>query len=84
MYVRAYKHARLMEESEWRVEVAASSNLPEEVLASQVLKTPLVYRRWMAEHNRLLQRVGRAVARGKPGGLAEVHGSESGAPQGTV
>jgi hypothetical protein len=57
MYVRAYKHARLMDESEWRVEVAASSHLPEEILASQVLKTPLTYRRWMAEHNLLLQRV---------------------------
>ncbi len=57
MYVRAYKHARLMEESEWRVEVAASSRLPEDLLASRVLETPLTYRRWSAEHHRLLQPV---------------------------
>ncbi len=57
MYVRAYKHARLMDESEWRVEVAASSYLPEEMLASRVLENPLTYRRWAAEHHRLLQPV---------------------------
>jgi hypothetical protein len=57
MYVRAYKHARLMEESEWRVEIAASSRLPEELVASRVLETPLTYRRWTAEHDRLLRPV---------------------------
>lgn len=57
MYVRAYKHARLMDESEWRVEVAANSRLPEDILASRVLESPLVYRRWTAEHDRLLRRV---------------------------
>jgi hypothetical protein len=57
MYVRAYKHARLMDESEWRVEIAASSHLPEELLASRVLENPLTYRRWTAEHHRMLQPV---------------------------
>jgi hypothetical protein len=57
MYVRAYKHARLMEESEWRVEVAANSRLAEESLASRVLENPLTYRRWTAEHDRLLRPV---------------------------
>jgi len=41
MLIRAYKHARLMEESELRVEVAARSGPPEEMLvASRILSTP--------------------------------------------
>jgi hypothetical protein len=57
MYVRAYKHARLMDESEWRVEIAASSSSPEDFVASRVLDSPLMYRRWAAEHDRVLRPV---------------------------
>jgi hypothetical protein len=59
MYVRAYKHARLMEESEWRLESAASSLLPDEFVARRVLESPLAYRRWSGEHNRLMRSVSR-------------------------
>jgi hypothetical protein len=57
MYVHAYKHSRLIEESEWRVEVAASSHSPEGLAASRILATPLAYRRWTTEHDRLLRPV---------------------------
>lgn len=57
MFVPAYKHARLMEESEWRVEIAASSRLPEDFVARRVLESPVVYRRWAGEHDRLLRAV---------------------------
>ena len=57
MYVRAYKHARLMDESEWRVEIAASSRLAEDLVARRVLESPLAYRRWTGEHDRLMRSV---------------------------
>ena len=57
MYVRAYKHARLMDESEWRVEIAASSRLAEDLVARRVLESPLAYRRWTGEHDRLMRAV---------------------------
>ena len=57
MYVRAYKHSRLMEESEWRVEIAASSRLREDLVARRVLESPLAYRRWTGEHDRLMRAV---------------------------
>jgi hypothetical protein len=57
MYVQAYKHARLMEESEWRVEVAAVYNSPEDLVARRVLESPILYRRWTSEHNCLLRAV---------------------------
>ena len=37
MHVQAYKHVRLMEESEWRVELAAGSDSPEDLLVRRVL-----------------------------------------------
>lgn len=57
MYVRGYKHARLMEESEWRVEIAAVSRLPEDLVARRVLESPVAYRRWSGEHDRLMRAV---------------------------
>ena len=58
--MQAYKHARLMEESELRVEMAARSGPPEEMLvAGRVLEHPGAYRRWEAEHDRLLRPVSR-------------------------
>ncbi|MBS0367001.1 MAG: hypothetical protein JSR67_14385 [Proteobacteria bacterium] len=57
MYVRAYTHARLMDESEWCVEMAAGSPLPEDLVASRVLDNPEAYRRWTGEHNRLMRAV---------------------------
>jgi len=57
MHVTAYKHARLMEESEWRVEIAASSRLPEDLVARRVLESPVAYRRWTGEHDRLMRAV---------------------------
>ena len=55
MHVRAYKHARLMEESEWRIEIAAGSNSPDDVVVRRVLDSPVVYRRWAFEHDWLLR-----------------------------
>ena len=58
MVMRAYKHARLMEESEFRVEMAARCGPPEEMLvAGRVLEHPSAFRRWEAEHDRLLRPV---------------------------
>ena len=57
MHVQAYKHARLMEESEWRVEVAAGSHSPEDLLVRRVLESPGTYRRWACEHGWLLRSV---------------------------
>ena len=57
MHVQAYKHARLMEESEWRVEVAAGSDSPEDLLVRRVLESPGAYRRWACEHGWLLRGV---------------------------
>ena len=57
MYVPAYKHARLMEESEWRVEAATRSVASEDLVACRVLESPSAYRHWLAEHDRLLRSV---------------------------
>lgn len=57
MYVRGYQHARLMDESEWRVEIAAVSRLPEDLVARRVLENPVAYRRWSGEHDRLMRAV---------------------------
>ena len=46
-----------MEESETRVQMAACLDTPEDLLASRVLETPATYRRWEAEHNRLMRPV---------------------------
>ncbi len=57
MLVHAYKHARLMAESESRVEMAAYSQAPADVIASRVLERPDAYRRWESEHARLMRTV---------------------------
>jgi hypothetical protein len=46
-----------MEESEWRVEVAAGSHSPEDLLVRRVLESPGTYRRWACEHGWLLRSV---------------------------
>ncbi len=58
MVTHAYKHARLMEESEARVEMAAVFDTPADALvASRILGHPQAYRRWEAEHDRLMRSV---------------------------
>jgi hypothetical protein len=58
MLTHAYRHARLMEESEARVEMAAVFDTPADTLiASRILGHPQAYRRWEAEHDRLMRSV---------------------------
>jgi hypothetical protein len=58
MPVHAYKHSRLMEESEARVEMTACFDSPIDVLvASRILERPDAFRRWEAEHDRLMRAV---------------------------
>src|SRR5258708_39639772 len=58
MISRAYTHARLMEASEARVGMAAVSESPADTLvASRILGHPQAYRRWEAEHDRLMRSV---------------------------
>jgi len=55
---RAYKHARLMEESESRVEMTANSLAPADILVAQrVLVRPDEFTRWEAHHNYLMRAV---------------------------
>jgi uncharacterized glyoxalase superfamily metalloenzyme YdcJ len=56
MSVHAYKHSRLMEESEARVEMAACFDSPVDTLvADRILRNPDAYRRWESEHDRLMR-----------------------------
>jgi len=58
LLIHAYKHARLMEESEARVEMSAGYDTPADMLvASRILEHPDAYRRWEAEHDRLMRAV---------------------------
>jgi hypothetical protein len=57
MLVHAYKHARLMEESESRVGMAAYSHSPADAVARQLLERADSYRRWESEHDRLMRTV---------------------------
>ena len=58
MSVHAYKHSRLMEESEARIQMAARFDSPEDTLVSDcILNNPDAYRRWEAEHDRLMRAV---------------------------
>src|SRR5437879_9587454 len=62
MPVHAYLHSRLMEESEARVEMAAHFGSPADMLvASRILHNPDAYRRWEAEHDRLMRAVSEQV-----------------------
>ena len=66
MVVRAYKHARLMEESEARVGMAACFDSPVDMLvASRLLEHPDAYRRWEAEHDRLMRAVSEQARRAR-------------------
>lgn len=58
MINHAYRHAQLMEESEARVEMTAIYDSPTDTLvASRLLGQPQAYRRWEAEHDRLMRSV---------------------------
>jgi hypothetical protein len=57
MQVHAYKHARLMAESESRVEMAAYSHAPEDKIVRHLLGRHELYRRWESEHDRLMRTV---------------------------
>ena len=58
MVSRVYTHARLMEASEARVEMAAAFDSPADTLvASHILGHPQAYRRWETEHDRLMRSV---------------------------
>jgi hypothetical protein len=58
MVIHAYNHTRLMEESEARVQMSAIIDSPADTLvASRILGHPQAYRRWEAEHDRLMRGV---------------------------
>ena len=58
MRVNAITHARLMEESESRIENAARAGTPTQALiARRMLDDLQAYRRWEAEHDRLMRSV---------------------------
>lgn len=58
MHRHAYKHARLMDESEARVEMAGCfESEADRLVASRILERPDAYRRWEAEHAQLLRAV---------------------------
>src|SRR3977135_4344177 len=56
MLIQGYRHSRLMEESQSRLEAAARSGPPEEMLvASRIVEPPLSYRGWESEPDRLMR-----------------------------
>jgi len=57
MLVRGYKHGRLMEESESRVQMSVYLHTPSDAAARRVLECPETYRRWELEHDRLIHTV---------------------------
>ena len=57
MLVRAYKHARLMEESESRVQMSAYLHTPADTVARRMLDSAGTYHRWELEHGRLMHTV---------------------------
>jgi hypothetical protein len=57
MLLHGYKHARLMSESESRVEMSAYSHSPVDIVASRVLEARDVYRRWESEHAVLMRTI---------------------------
>src|SRR2546429_2579270 len=60
MVIHAYNHTRLMDESEARVEMSVIFDSPADTLvASRILGHPHAYRRWEAEHDRLMRSVSR-------------------------
>lgn len=57
MLLHAYKHARLMDESESRVEMAAYLHSPVDEVVTRMRERPETYRRWEVEHDRLMHTV---------------------------
>ena len=57
MLIQAFRHARLMEESEMRVQMSAHLHSAADSIACRVLESPETYRRWEAEHDRLMRTV---------------------------
>jgi hypothetical protein len=57
MLIHAYRHSRLMSESESRVEMSVYSHEPADLVASRVLERPDTYRRWESEHALLMRTV---------------------------
>ncbi|MDB6090506.1 MAG: hypothetical protein JWN85_3290 [Gammaproteobacteria bacterium] len=58
MPIQGYRHSRLMEESQSRLEAAARAGPSEEMLvASRIVEHPTAYRLWEAEHDRLIRTV---------------------------
>lgn len=58
MLAGAYKHARLMQESESRVEMTANSLAPADILVAQrILLRPAEFTRWEAHHDHLMRAV---------------------------
>jgi len=61
MYVDAFRHSRLMQESELRVEIAAHSHAPADAPALRLFERRATYLRWEAEHDRLMRMVSEQV-----------------------
>jgi len=57
MLVHGFRHARLMEESESRVQMSAYLHTPADDAARRMLDSPETYRRWELEHGRLMHTV---------------------------
>ena len=58
MFGRAYKHERLMEESERCVEAAArSGEMESRLVANRIIQQPAAYLRWVSDHDRLVRGV---------------------------
>lgn len=57
MLNHAFRHARLMEESELRVQMSVHLHSPADTVASRVLDSPEAYRRWEVEHAHLMRTV---------------------------
>jgi hypothetical protein len=57
MLFTAYEHARLMEESQLRVEMTPYMATPADTAAARVLESREVYKRWETEHDRLMRSV---------------------------
>ena len=58
MLLQAYKHARLMAESESRLEMAAHAQSPADILVAQrILDRPVEFTRWALHHDQLMRPV---------------------------
>jgi hypothetical protein len=61
MHFQAFQHARLMQESQLRVEMTPHLHTPTDSIASRVLESKDAYRRWEHEHDRLMRVVSRRL-----------------------